>query len=402
MSFDGINQLVLVQAYELIELTPSGYTEGSFSRVSAGENFFPIRRYVLTTFQLDFDIAGVYDPMMPDAENLSIIFESLDAIGLGKDVTIKINHRKILDGLFRVVGVPEDKIRTISSAVDKLDKSPWEEVKKEMVEQKGLPATVADDIGKIVQNHGTLPVILEQLKSDERLCTSEDVRKGLEDMTLLLQYTTDFGVVDKLSFDLSLARGLDYYTGLIYEVVCALPSQGSSKGSRSTEAQVGSIAAGGRYDNLVGTLGDTQIPCVGVSFGIDRIFTILKARRAKQADGKLRARKLDVFVMAFGSGLPSERMAIVGELRRAKLRTDYMAKRKPKLPQQFKAAESAGAPVAVILGEDELAAGKVKVKILGLPEDSPEKDGRLVLRSEMVSEIKRALGSLEAGVFIDS
>jgi histidyl-tRNA synthetase len=348
---------------------------------------------VLTTTKLDIDIAGSFDPMIPDAEILSILGEAFDALGLGNDITIRINHRKILDGLFRVVGVPEEKIRAISSAVDKLDKSPWEEVKKEMVEQKGLGSTVADEIGKYVQHNGSLAAIIDLIKSDQQLSVNQDIQQGLADMTLLLQYTSAFQVADKISFDLSLARGLDYYTGLIYEVVAAVPSQSSRRGP-STESQVGSIAAGGRYDNLVGTLGRTQIPCVGVSFGVDRIYTILKARRAKQANGQLQASELDAYAMAFGSGLLTERMSVARELRAAGVRTDYMAKVKPKLPQQFKAAESAGARVAVILGEDELAAGKVKVKVLGLADDDPQKEGQLVPREEMVSEVKKCLASL--------
>ena len=331
--------------------------------------------------------------MIPDAEVLSVLVESFDALGLGNDITIRINHRKILDGLFRVVGVPEDKIRAISSAVDKLDKSPWEEVKKEMVEQKGLQPEVADDIGQLVQRNGSLSAILDQLKADQRLSANQDIQKGIDDMALLLRYTEAFQVADKISFDLSLARGLDYYTGLIYEVVASLPGQGSS--TRTSESQVGSIAAGGRYDNLVGTLGKNQIPCVGVSFGVDRIFTILKPRRAKQANGQLQAKELDAYAMAFGSGFLTERMAVARELRAAGIRADYMAKVKPKLPQQFKAAESTGARIAVILGEDEIAAGKVTVKILGLPSDHPEKEGRLVLRQDMVEEVQKSLASVE-------
>jgi len=98
--------------------------------------------------------------------------------------------------------------------------------------------------------------------------------------------------------------------------------------------------------------------------------------------------------MAFGSGLLTERMAVARELRAAGIRTDYMAKVKPKLPQQFKAAESAGTLVAVILGEDEMAAGKVKVKVLGLSDENPQKEGRLVLREDMVSEVKKSLAAL--------
>lgn len=110
-------------------------------------------------------------------------------------------------------------------------------------------------------------------------------------MILLLQYTDTFQVADKISFHLSLARGLDYYTGLIYEAITTFTPQGSSR--RSSESQICSVAAGGRSDNLVGTLGKTQIPCAGIPFGVDRIFTTLKARREKQANEQLQAREPD-------------------------------------------------------------------------------------------------------------
>jgi hypothetical protein len=101
----------------------------------------------------DFDIAGVYDPMVPDAEILLILVEALDALGI-ENFTVKLNHRKILDGLFAVCGVPADKTRAISSAVDKLDKSPWSEVRREMTVDKGLDEQVADRIGEYVKLKG--------------------------------------------------------------------------------------------------------------------------------------------------------------------------------------------------------------------------------------------------------
>ena len=308
--------------------------------------------------------------MIPDAELMYIIVEVFEALGL--DVVIKINHRKILDGLFAVVGVQQDKIRTISSAVDKLDKLPWAEVKKEM-EEKGLQSSVADDIGSYL-NHSSK---IEELRSDARLSANQDVQKGLADMDLFFRYLDVFNITDKVSFDLTLARGLDYYTGLIFEVI------------QDSSSQVGSIAGGGRYDNLVGMFGKTQIPCIGVSFGVERIFTILNSRREKVKD-----REIDVFVMAFGGkafdGLLVQRMAIARELWKANIRTEFTAKVKPKLPQQFKAAESGNVPLAVILGEEELAAGSVRLKVLGAV-DEPDKAGRLVSRQDLVQEVKKLL-----------
>ncbi|KAL4904809.1 hypothetical protein BDW74DRAFT_22098 [Aspergillus multicolor] len=360
-------------------------------------------------YQCDFDIAGSYDAMIPDAEILRIVVEVFEALNMRDYITIKLNHRKILDGLFGACGVPEDKIRAISSAVDKLDKLPWDQVKKEM-EEKGLEPEVADKVGKYVKLSGGRE-ILDAIKAEEVLFANENVKKGVEDMELLFRYLEAFDVLDKISFDLSLARGLDYYTGLIYEVVTPLSSaegfaqsqkKSKSKPKSSGEDQnigVGSIAAGGRYDDLVNMFAKKrQIPCVGISFGVDRIFTIMKQRlesEAEQGNATMRASEVDVFVMAFGgkgfNGLLVERMSVANQLWKAGIKAEFAQTVKPKLPQQFKLAEAGGIPLAVILGEDELAAGKVKLKELGLPEGHPEKDGALVAREDLVEEIKKKL-----------
>ncbi|KAF1838480.1 histidyl-tRNA synthetase [Decorospora gaudefroyi] len=340
-------------------------------------------------YQCDFDIAGSYDAMIPDAEVLKITTDVFDALDWDS-YTIKINHRKILDGMFKAAGVKEELIRPISSAVDKLDKLPWSEVKKEM-ETKGLPADVADKIGEWVQRKGGNDLI-EFLKTDEVLSQSEDVSQGVRDMELLFAYLDAFGARKRISFDLSLARGLDYYTGLIYEVV----TDGSAPRvqGQQREIGVGSVAAGGRYDQLVGMFSGKPIPCVGISFGIDRIISIMKAH----GQSTQRAKDVDAFVMAFGgkgfTGMLTDRMQVAQELWAAGIKAEFSYKLKPKLPQQFKQAESAGVPLAVILGEDELKEGKVKIKVLGIKdENNPDKDGVLVDRSSMVAEIQKRLAN---------
>ncbi|KAF1365735.1 histidyl-tRNA synthetase-like protein [Lizonia empirigonia] len=340
-------------------------------------------------YQCDFDIAGAYDAMIPDAEVLKIVNDVFKALGW-ESYTIKMNHRKILDGMFKAAGVKEDLIRPISSAVDKLDKLPWAEVKQEM-ETKGLSPDVADKIGEWVQRKGGDDII-DFLKSDPVLSQNEDVKKGIQDMELLFAYLNAFDARSHVSFDLSLARGLDYYTGLIYEVV----TDGSApKGKgKQQEIGVGSVAAGGRYDGLVGMFSGKPIPCVGISFGIDRIISIIKAR----GEATQRAKDVDVFVMAFGgkgfTGMLTERMQVAQELWASDVKTEFSYKLKPKLPQQFKQAESAGVPLAVILGEEELKAGQVKIKVMGITdENNPEKDGVLVARTDMVAEIRKRLPS---------
>ncbi|KAH9994154.1 hypothetical protein F4779DRAFT_218767 [Xylariaceae sp. FL0662B] len=370
-------------------------------------------------YQCDFDIAGVYDAMLPDAEVIRIVTEVFDKLGWKGTYTVKLNHRKILDGIFQVCGVPDDKIRTISSAVDKLDKLPWADVRKEMIEEKGLDGDVADRIGGWVVLKGKKD-LLEKLKSDEKLAANESMKQGMADLDLMFSYLEAFNALDVVSFDLSLARGLDYYTGVIYEVITEGSAPSSTpaaaevvpppkkKNNKSTtdpdedrssdpSVGVGSVAAGGRYDNLVNMFsGKSQIPCVGISFGVDRIFSITKARMAadKSVD-QVRNNEVDVYVMAFGgkgfNGLLKERMSVCATLWEAGIKAEFNYKVKPRLPNQFKAAEVNGVPFAVVIGEDELAQGKVKIKELGLRDGHPEKEGVLVNLSDLVEEVNQRL-----------
>jgi histidyl-tRNA synthetase len=374
-------------------------------------------------YQCDFDIAGVYDAMLPDAEIIRITCEIFEGLGWKGNYTIKINHRKILDGIFQVCGVPTEKLRTISSAVDKLDKSPWDVVRKEMTEEKGLDGEVADRIGEYVVQKGGKD-LLQKLQKDERLESNESAKAGLADMALLFTYLQSFDVLDRISLDMSLARGLDYYTGVIYEVVTegsAPQTQEGQKlqnaGKRESKANkhasnidgdedrsndptvgVGSVAAGGRYDNLVSMFsGKQQIPCVGISFGVDRIFAITKQRLATDASAApIRTNEVDVYVMAFGGkgfdGLLPQRMNVAKRLWDAGIKAEFSWKVKPKLPQQFKAAEVNGVPFAIILGDDELAAGKCKIKEMGLPDGHPEKDGVLIDMADLESQVKARIG----------
>jgi histidyl-tRNA synthetase len=373
-------------------------------------------------YQCDFDIASATgDSVLMDAEIVTLICKVFSKLGWDGRYMVKINNRKILDGVFQVCGVPEEKLRSISSAVDKLDKAPWSEVRKEMTEEKGLDGSVADEIEKFVtlKEQGGRS-LLKRLQEDERLMANERAKAGVEDMSQLMELLEEVGVLDNLSFDLSLARGLDYYTGVIYEVITEgsapatvtngdaeavqrttkKPKKAADDDDRSDDPTVGvgSVAAGGRYDNLVERfLPKAQMPCVGISFGVDRIFSITKARMEK--DGKLasvRASRTDVVVMAFGGkgfdGMAKQRMKITNQLRDAGICTEYVLKEKPKLPAQFKEGDRIGAPVAVIFGEEEIEKGEVKVKEMGLPEGHPEKDGVPVKIEEMAKYIQGKLG----------
>lgn len=354
-------------------------------------------------YQCDFDIAGVYDPMVPDVEALRVIVEVFRALGM--EITIKLNHRKILDGVFEAAGVPEDKIRLVSSAVDKLDKIAWADVKKEMVDEKGIAGEVADRIGEYVRLSGGIRDTIKVLRSDLGLCANAKVKAGLDDMDLLVSYLDAMDIVDTVSFDLSLARGLDYYSGLIYEMIPTTTS--ANQRGKSSQIQVGSIAAGGRYGGLVGMYGKHPIPCVGISFGVDRIFTLLDARRNKSPSEL--THEVHVYIMSAGGkdGLLLERMAVARQLWDAGIRAEYTAKVKPKLQQQFNAFTG---PLSIILGPDELAAGQVRLKVRagdkepraqvqsknsGGKEEVVEKDrGQLVSRDDLVEEVKRQLAAL--------
>ncbi|KAJ3162258.1 Cytoplasmic and mitochondrial histidine tRNA synthetase [Geranomyces variabilis] len=337
-------------------------------------------------YQCDFDIAGVYDPMVPDAEALRVMSEILTALDVG-NFTIKINHRKILDGMFEVCGVPADKFRTISSAVDKLDKMSWADVKKEMVGEKGLAEDVADRIGEYVKLKGSKE-LCDKLDADSKLSGSKSAREGIEDMRILLRYLEIFEVLPQVSFDLSLARGLDYYTGVIYEaVVTASPSVQNGE-----QVGVGSVAAGGRYDELVGMFsGNKKIPCVGISIGVERVFALLSARRARS---EIKANATEVYVIGLGEGFLEERMAICSQLWNANIKAEYMFKRKPgNLNRQFEVCDKEQIPLAVIIGKQEVEAGVAKIRKMSKEAaDSAEKEVT-VERKALVETVRSMLSA---------
>lgn len=322
-------------------------------------------------YQCDFDIAGEYDTMVPDSEALKVITEILDAVAVGNYV-IKVNHRKLLDGIFAICGVPEDKFRAICSSVDKLDKTPWDEVRKEMVEIKHLDPQVADKIQTFVSLNGNPKVLLKKIV-DEKMCEgNEQATKALAEMELLFDYLDCYGVLDKVLFDLSLARGLDYYTGVIYE------------GILTDANQVGSICGGGRYDNLVGIFGES-VPCVGFSIGIERLFAIMEARAEKAKD--VRATETEVFVASIDKELLKERMKLAAELWKAGVKAEFTLKANPKIQQQLTYANTQGVPLAIIFGKNELQKGSLMLK------DLKNATQTEIQRANVVEEIKSRLAA---------
>lgn len=301
-------------------------------------------------YQCDFDVAGSYSPMVPDAEVITVAAEILSELPVGTFM-IKLNHRRLLDAIFDICGVPMEKFRPICSAVDKLDKSPWEEVKLEMVQEKGLAPEVADRIGVFVLQSGRPKDLWASLTAQGVFGDHAGAAGAMGDLHTLFEYLEAMGSLPHVSFDLSLARGLDYYTGVIYEVVLI-----------NGVAAVGSIAAGGRYDNLVGMFSPAGIhtPCVGVSIGVERVFTIIE----KKAEERQLAQPspIQVFIASIGAGLVPERMRIAQTLWKANLPAEYSHQENPKFKKQLDDCLERGIPFMVVFGSDELKKGVVQVK----------------------------------------
>ncbi|XP_076303505.1 histidine--tRNA ligase isoform X2 [Lasioglossum baleicum] len=326
-------------------------------------------------YQCDFDIAGQYDPMIPDAECIRIISEALHLLDLGP-YTIKANHRSLLDGIFAACGVPKDKFRGVCSSIDKLDKSPWSEVRKEIVEEKGLNESMADKIGTYVSRSGGVELIAE-LRKDVELMKHEAAVKSLDSMELLFKYCDIFHVADEIRFDLSLARGLDYYTGVIFEAVLT-----------GKDVEVGSIAGGGRYDNLVAMFDSKHkaVPCVGLSLGIERIFSVMEAK-LNRGGLKTRTTEVEVFVASAQKNLHEERMKIVSDLWDAGLKAEHFYKKNAKILVQLQHCEENGIPLVVIIGEGELARGEVTLRNVASRAEV------LIPRANLIDELRTRLQS---------
>uniref|UniRef100_A0A4X2LLC9 histidine--tRNA ligase n=1 Tax=Vombatus ursinus TaxID=29139 RepID=A0A4X2LLC9_VOMUR len=294
----------------------------------------------------DFDIAGHFDPMIPDAECLKIIYEILNALQLG-DFLIKMS---------------------------------WKDVRQEMVGKIGLAPEVADCIGVYIQQHGGVSLV-EQLLQDPKLSQNKQALEGLGDLKLLFEYLTLFGITEKISFDLSLARGLDYYTGVIYEAV--LLQTPARQGEEPLG--VGSVAAGGRYDGLVGMFDPKgrKVPCVGLSIGVERIFSIVEQRM--EATEKIQVTETQVLVAAAQKNFLKERMKLIAELWDAGIKAEMLYKKNPSFLTQLHYCEETGIPLVAIIGEQELKDGVIKLRSVASREEVDIK------REYIVTEIQRRM-----------
>ena len=210
-------------------------------------------------YQCDADVVGS-NSLWQDVEFVQLYDAVFSALKL-KDVTIKINNRKILSGIAEVIGA-QDKLIDFTVALDKLDKIGEEKVKSEMLE-KGIPHSGIDKLQPLFKLSGSFDVQMEQLKSI--LSTSEEGKKGIEELEFINNSISELKLqTANLVFDVTLARGLNYYTGAIFEV------------SAPKGVDMGSIGGGGRYDDLTGVFGLKNVSGVGISFGLDRIYLVLE------------------------------------------------------------------------------------------------------------------------------
>ncbi|KAL5993082.1 hypothetical protein ACLOJK_014002 [Asimina triloba] len=347
-------------------------------------------------YQCDFDIAGHYDVMEPDFEVIKVLTELLDELSIGDYeirklclVELKLKSRlvkgrteletvgkviilKLLDGMLEICGVSPEKFRTVCSSIDKLDKQSLTQVKKELVEEKGLSVETADKIGLLVEIKGPPLKILSDLKKEgSKFLENNGSVAALNDLEILFRSLEKSKCISRVVFDLSLARGLDYYTGVIFEAVF-----------RGGSTQVGSIAAGGRYDNLVGMFSSKQVPAVGASLGIERVFTIMEEQLEKDKNQAIRATETQVLVVLVGKDL-SIAAELVSELWNAKLKAEFSVTKR--VMKQIDRAKQSGIPWMVIVGDSELEKGVVNIKEVAINNEVT------VPREKLVEELQRRI-----------
>ena len=320
-------------------------------------------------FQCDFDIAGGnYGIMIPDAEVIKIVVEILTQLPIG-NFNIKINHRVLLDAYIQISGISEDKFKTVCSYIDKLDKEKWEDVKKELIDVKGVTEEQANKLNSFVVLKDKPKQLLEKLMTMNELIENEKGKKALDEMAILIDYLQIMDIEKYCTFDLSLARGLDYYTGLIYETVL------------TDTDEVGSISGGGRFDNLIGMFSGKQIPAVGVSIGIERIFNILE--KHYKDDESIRSNYTEVLVCAIGKNLTKERFKVVNELWDNGIKAEILYNENPRMDKQLDYGLNNKIPFLVFIGENELKENKIKIKCLA------NKEEITVDREKLIEELNK-------------
>ena len=289
-------------------------------------------------YQCDADVVGS-DSLLNEVELLRMIDEVFCRLGVR--VAIKLNNRKVLAGIAELVGAP-DKLVDITVAIDKIDKIGLEKVNEELAE-RGLSAEAIAALAPILQIDGTLAERLDKIGAI--LADSEIGRKGVEELRFVTETVTNLGLKAELDLDVSLARGLNYYTGCIIEV-------------KALDFAIGSISGGGRYDNLTGVFGLPGVSGVGVSFGADRIYDVLLGLNLfPESIGA----SVQVIFLNLGENEAVASLKAVETLRAAGIAAELYPDA-AKMKKQMAYANSLSIPYVGIIGEQELADGTVTIK----------------------------------------
>nr|WP_320057992.1 histidine--tRNA ligase [uncultured Bacteroides sp.] len=300
-------------------------------------------------YQCDADVVGS-DSLLNEVELMQIVDTVFTRFGIR--VCIKINNRKILTGIAEIIG-EADKIVDITVAIDKLDKIGLENVNKELTE-KGISDEAIAKLQPIILLKGTNTEKLATLK--EVLATSEVGLKGVEESEFILHtfgtlrtpHTPDLfmdDMINHIELDLTLARGLNYYTGAIFEV-------------KALDVQIGSITGGGRYDNLTGVFGMPGVSGVGISFGADRIFDVLNQLELYPKEA---VNGTQLLFVNFGDKEAAYSLPILSQVRLAGIRSEIFPD-SSKMKKQMSYANAKNIPFVAIVGENEMNEGKVTLK----------------------------------------
>ncbi len=289
-------------------------------------------------WQFDGDIVGS-DSLLNEVELMQIVDTVFSRFGVR--VQIKINNRKILSGIAEVIGAAE-KIVDITVAIDKLDKIGIDNVNQELRED-GLSEEQIEKLQPIISLEGTNDAKLDTIA--QVLAASETGLKGVEETRFILDTLKTVGLKNEIQLDLTLARGLNYYTGAIFEV-------------KALDVQIGSITGGGRYDNLTGIFGMPGISGVGISFGVDRIYDVLNALDCYPKDA---TNGTQLLFINFGDRETVYCLPAVAKAREAGIRTEIFPD-SSKMKKQMSYANAKQIPFVALAGENEIAAGKLTLK----------------------------------------
>ena len=291
-------------------------------------------------YQCDVDVIGSKS-LINELELVQIVDEVFAKFGV--NVCIKINNRKVLQGLSEIIGHP-DKLVDITVAIDKIDKIGLDAVKDELRE-RGIDEQGISTIEPVLLLQGSAAEKIEKMKAI--LASSEAGMKGVAELEELFGYISAAGINQEVEIDLSLARGLNYYTGAIFEV-------------KAKDFAIGSICGGGRYDDLTGIFGLPNMSGVGISFGADRIYDVLQGLEKFPKEAIVGTK---ILFSNMGTAEVAYSLPIIAELRAQGLNCEIYPDN-TKLKKQFDYATKKGIPYFAIVGEEEINAGKVNVKNL--------------------------------------